>query len=50
MKLIGKLKDNVANAETKEAVKQLIEDAALLSIADATASPHSSALPQGILN
>ncbi len=27
MKLIGKLKDNVANAETKEEVKQLIEDA-----------------------
>ena len=30
MKLIGKLKDNVANAETKEAVKQLIEDAGML--------------------
>lgn len=29
MKLIGKLKDNVANAETKEEVKQLIEDAGM---------------------
>ena len=29
MKLIGKLKDNVANTETKEEVKQLIEDAGM---------------------
>ena len=30
MKLVGKLKDNVAKAETKEEVKQLIEDAGML--------------------
>ena len=30
MKLIGKLKDNVAKAETKEEAKQLIENAGML--------------------
>lgn len=30
MKLVGKLKDNVAKAETKEEAKQLIENAGML--------------------